>query len=98
MPQGDATAPAQRVLRTVYLPAANADALQLKVESLQAQLTEQKQLASERVAALMQDRTLREQVRTQQWELVASSCAFHTLMPRAQRCGPAALIEACPPA
>ena len=52
----------QRVLRTVYLPAANADALQLKVESLQAQLAEQKQLASERIAALMQDRTLREQV------------------------------------
>jgi hypothetical protein len=50
------------VLRTIYLPAANADALQLKVQSLQVQLAEHKQLSQERVAALMQDRHLREQV------------------------------------
>lgn len=31
----------ERVMRTVYLPAANADNLMLKVESLQAQLDEQ---------------------------------------------------------
>jgi hypothetical protein len=31
----------ERVLRTVFLPTANADALLLKVESLQAQLAEQ---------------------------------------------------------
>lgn len=51
-----------RVLRTVFLPAANADALRLKVESLQAQLTEHKHLSLERVEALKQDRQLREQV------------------------------------
>lgn len=52
----------QRILRTVFLPAANSDALRLKVESLQAQLAEQKQLSFERVEALKQDRQLREQV------------------------------------
>jgi hypothetical protein len=57
-----AAAPVQRVLRTVYLPSANADALQLKVESLQAQLQEQKQFAAERLEAMKQDRELREQV------------------------------------
>ncbi len=36
--QADAS---ERVMRTVYLPAANADSLMLKVESLQAQLNEQ---------------------------------------------------------
>lgn len=36
--QADAS---ERVMRTVYLPAANADNLMLKVESLQAQLSEQ---------------------------------------------------------
>ena len=36
--QADAS---ERVMRTVYLPAANADNLMLKVESLQAQLNEQ---------------------------------------------------------
>ncbi|GMH33975.1 hypothetical protein BSKO_01809 [Bryopsis sp. KO-2023] len=51
----------ERVLRTVYLPTANADSLLLKVESLQAQLNEQRQFASERVAALLEDRKIREQ-------------------------------------
>ncbi|KAK9814374.1 hypothetical protein WJX72_004785 [[Myrmecia] bisecta] len=50
----------ERVMRTVYLPAANADSLMLKVESLQAQLNEQKQFANERIAALLEDRRIRE--------------------------------------
>ena len=70
-------AASHRVLRTVYLPSANADALQLKVESLQAQLSEHKQLTAERIAALMQDRALREEVR---------SCSDLTLAP-ASRAG-----------
>eukprot|EP00892_Ulva_mutabilis_P005163 jgi/Ulvmu1/3018/UM015_0058.1 len=52
---------AHRVLRTVFLPAANTDALRLKVESLQAQLAEHKQLSLEQVDALKQDRQLRQQ-------------------------------------
>lgn len=51
------------MLRTVYLPSANADTLQVKVESLQAQLAEQQQFAAERVEALLQDRKLRDEVR-----------------------------------
>lgn len=58
----DTAEQSHRVLRTVFLPAANADAIRLKVESLQAQLAEHKQLSSERVEALKQDRQLREQV------------------------------------
>lgn len=50
------------MLRTVFLPAANADALRLKVESLQAQLAEHKQLSMERIEALKQDKQLRAQV------------------------------------
>eukprot|EP01026_Neomeris_dumetosa_P029646 TRINITY_DN23995_c0_g1_i4.p1 TRINITY_DN23995_c0_g1~~TRINITY_DN23995_c0_g1_i4.p1 ORF type:complete len:295 (+),score=54.52 TRINITY_DN23995_c0_g1_i4:580-1464(+) len=48
-------------MRTVYLPAANADALMLKLESVQAQLNEQQQFANERISALLEDRRIREQ-------------------------------------
>jgi coiled-coil domain-containing protein 77 len=65
----------QRVLRTVYLPSANADALQLKVESLQAQLEEQKQFAAERFEAMKQDRELREQV----WEDIVHKHTFRVV-------------------
>eukprot|EP01025_Chloroclados_australasicus_P041684 TRINITY_DN4434_c0_g1_i7.p1 TRINITY_DN4434_c0_g1~~TRINITY_DN4434_c0_g1_i7.p1 ORF type:complete len:407 (+),score=37.63 TRINITY_DN4434_c0_g1_i7:49-1269(+) len=51
----------ERVLRTVYLPVANADALMLKLESVQAQLNEQQQFANERICALLEDRRIREQ-------------------------------------
>ena len=51
----------QRVLRTVYLPAANADSLRLKVESLQVQLDEQLRFSEERTAAMLADRRIREQ-------------------------------------
>ena len=50
----------QRILRTVYLPTAQAEALGLKCEALAAQLAEQKQFAAERVAALQEDRAIRE--------------------------------------
>eukprot|EP00210_Caulerpa_lentillifera_P000787 g762.t1 len=43
-------------LRTVYLPTANADTLLQKVQVLQTQLNEQRQYASERAAAFVQDR------------------------------------------
>lgn len=59
----DVATSTRRILRTVYLPSADADALKLKVESLEVQLAEQRQAASERIDALMQDRALREQVR-----------------------------------
>lgn len=49
------------VMRTVYLPSSNTDSLMLKIESLQAQLNEQTQFAAERVAALLEDRRIREQ-------------------------------------
>ncbi|KAG2433514.1 hypothetical protein HYH02_012632 [Chlamydomonas schloesseri] len=42
------------------LPGPNVDHLLLQIESLQAQLNEQKQLASERIAALLEDRRIRE--------------------------------------
>lgn len=51
----------ERVLRTVFLPTVDCDFLLLKVESLQAQLNEQRQLHEERVAALLADRQLRAQ-------------------------------------
>ncbi|KAF8064637.1 ccdc77 [Scenedesmus sp. PABB004] len=51
----------ERVLRTVFLPAADPEFLVMKVESLQAQLDEQRQLHEERVAALLNDRQLRAQ-------------------------------------
>jgi hypothetical protein len=57
----------------VYLPSANADALQLKIESLEAQMAEQQQLANERVEALMQDRQLREQVCSLQVHVAADA-------------------------
>ena len=47
-------------MRTVYLPTANTESLILKVESLQAQLQEQKKFTNERVAALLEDRRIRE--------------------------------------
>ncbi|KIZ06949.1 Coiled-coil domain-containing protein 77 [Monoraphidium neglectum] len=49
------------VMRTVFLPTANADALLLKIESLQAQLNEQRALSEERVEALLVDRKVRQQ-------------------------------------
>ena len=42
-------------------PQASYDGLMLKIESLSAQLNEQKQLGNERVAALLEDRRIREQ-------------------------------------
>ena len=50
----------ERVLRTVYLPTAQSEALALKCEALTAQLAEQKRFAAERVAALTEDRAIRE--------------------------------------
>lgn len=50
----------QRILRTVYLPTAQSEALALKCEALAAQLAEQKRFAAERVAALTEDRAIRE--------------------------------------
>lgn len=52
--------PPQRVLRTVYLPTAQAEAADLKCEALEAQLAEQKRFAAERIAALQEDRAIRE--------------------------------------
>ncbi|GBF99207.1 hypothetical protein Rsub_12466 [Raphidocelis subcapitata] len=49
------------VMRTVFLPAANADALVLKIEALQAQLNEQRALSEERTEALLVDRRVRQQ-------------------------------------
>ncbi|GFR40782.1 hypothetical protein Agub_g1396 [Astrephomene gubernaculifera] len=43
------------------LPGPNVDQLLLQIESLHAQLNEQKQLASERIAALLEDRRIRDQ-------------------------------------
>ncbi|KAG2498150.1 hypothetical protein HYH03_003908 [Edaphochlamys debaryana] len=43
------------------LPGPNVDHLLLQIESLHAQLNEQKQLATERIAALLEDRRIREQ-------------------------------------
>lgn len=48
------------LLRTVYLPTAQQETLALKCEALAAQLAEQKRFASERIAALLEDRTVRE--------------------------------------
>ena len=52
--------PAERIVRTIYLPTANTDTLILRVEALQAQLEEQRRFADERVAALLEDRRIRE--------------------------------------
>lgn len=52
--------PPERVLRTVYLPTAQAEAAALKCEALEAQLAEQKRFAAERIAALQEDRAIRE--------------------------------------
>ena len=49
--------PCERIMRTVFLPAANTESLILKIESLQAQLNEQKQFSEERIAALIEVRT-----------------------------------------
>lgn len=48
------------ILRTVYLPTAQSEALALKCEALAAQLAEQKKFAAERIAALTEDRAIRE--------------------------------------
>lgn len=48
------------ILRTVYLPTAQGEALALKCEALAAQLAEQKKFAAERIAALTEDRAIRE--------------------------------------
>lgn len=48
------------ILRTVYLPTAQSEALALKCEALAAQLAEQKRFAAERIAALTEDRAIRE--------------------------------------
>ncbi|EFN52358.1 hypothetical protein CHLNCDRAFT_138772 [Chlorella variabilis] len=50
----------ERILRTVYLPTAQGEALALRCEALQAQLAEQKRFAAERIAALQEDRAIRE--------------------------------------
>ena len=50
----------ERMLRTVYLPTAQAETLALKCEALQAQLAEQKRFGVERIQALVEDRALRE--------------------------------------
>ena len=49
-----------RVMRTVFLPAANTESLILKIESLQAQLNEQRKFSNERIAALLEDRRIRD--------------------------------------
>lgn len=51
----------ERILRTVYLPTAQGEALSLRCEALTAQLQEQKRFAAERIAALQEDRAIREQ-------------------------------------
>lgn len=66
-PAGRAGGGQERVLRTVFMPTVDTEQLQLKVESLQAQLNEQKQLYSERIAALMDDRKIREQEEQKHW-------------------------------
>ena len=50
----------ERIMRTIYLPTANTDTLILRIESLQAQLMEQKAFADERTTALLEDRRIRE--------------------------------------
>jgi coiled-coil domain-containing protein 77 len=50
----------ERVMRTVFLPAANTESLILKIESLQAQLNEQRKFSNERIAALLEDRRIRD--------------------------------------
>jgi coiled-coil domain-containing protein 77 len=52
--------PPERILRTVYLPTAQAEVMSLKCEALQAQLAEQRRFAAERIAALQEDRSIRE--------------------------------------
>ena len=46
---------------TIYLPAAHTETLLLQVKSLEAQLSEHKKFANERIAALLEDRRIREQ-------------------------------------
>ena len=48
-------------LRTVIMPTEHTDTLLLKVESLKSQLDEHKKFANERIAALLEDRRIREQ-------------------------------------
>lgn len=50
----------ERILRTLYLPAAQTEPLALKCKALEAQLAEQRRFNAERIAALAEDRQLRE--------------------------------------
>eukprot|EP00884_Botryococcus_braunii_P009152 jgi/Botrbrau1/18238/Bobra.53_1s0092.1 len=50
-----------RLMRTVFLPTVNTDSLLLRLEALEAQLADQKKFAEERVAALMEDRRIRQE-------------------------------------
>ena len=47
--------------RTFYLPGAHTETLLMQVKSLEAQITEHKKFANERIAALLEDRRIREQ-------------------------------------
>jgi myosin heavy subunit len=51
----------QNIIRTIYLPNEHTDALAARVESLERQLQDQSQIASERVQALEKDRNAREE-------------------------------------
>ena len=91
-PGGEAT---ERVMRTVFLPTQNADMLLLKIESLTAQLGEQKQLTAERVGALLEDRRIRAQARLRCASLAAACRArlASACLPRS-RCAAAAALHA----
>ena len=63
------------VARTVFLPAQNVETLQLTVESLKGQLRDQRKFSEERIAALLEDRRIRdadEAMQKQQYETKAS--------------------------
>lgn len=57
---GASAAKANHAARTVFLPANNVETLTLKIESLQAQLDEQRRFSNERIAALLEDRRIRD--------------------------------------
>ena len=54
--------------RTVFLPAQNVETLKLKVASLEGQLRDQRKFSEERVAALLEDRRIRDADETMQKE------------------------------
>ena len=66
--------PSDRVMRTVFLPAANTESLILKIESLQAQLNEQRKFSNERIAALLEDRRIRDADESVQREAAEKKC------------------------